>query len=85
FRLIFRTRKTNEKEYFDSAESITKRTEAKITTFKFFEERIYMPLANFFMKLAAFISQKHNKDVETFILYAFVTIVLLLVTAGLWL
>jgi len=85
FRLIFRTKKSNDKEYFDSAESITKRTEAKITTFKFFEERIYMPLANFFMKLAAFISQKHNKDVETFILYAFVTIVLLLVTAGLWL
>jgi formate hydrogenlyase subunit 3/multisubunit Na+/H+ antiporter MnhD subunit len=85
FRLIFRTRKTNEKEYFDSAESITKRTEAKITTFKFFEERIYMPVAHFFMAIAAFISQKHNKDVETFILYAFVTIVLLLVTAGLWL
>jgi len=85
FRLIFRTKKSNEKEYFDSAESITKRTEAKITTFKFFEERIYMPLAHLFMKIAAFISQKHNKDLETFMVYAFVTIVLLLVTAGFWL
>jgi formate hydrogenlyase subunit 3/multisubunit Na+/H+ antiporter MnhD subunit len=85
FRLIFRTKKTNRKEYFDSFESITKRTEAKITTFKFFEERIYMPIAHLFMKVADYISQRHNKDLETFILYAFITIVLLLVTAGLWL
>jgi formate hydrogenlyase subunit 3/multisubunit Na+/H+ antiporter MnhD subunit len=85
FRLIFRTKKNNEKEYFDRAESITKSTKAKITTFKFFEERIYMPLANLFIKVATYISQKHNRDLETLILYVFVTVVLLLVTAGFWL
>ena len=85
FKLIYRTKKTNEKEYFDPAKSITKHTKAKIATFQFFEERVYMPLANLFMKSAAFISEKHNKDLETFILYAFITVVLLLVAAGLWL
>jgi formate hydrogenlyase subunit 3/multisubunit Na+/H+ antiporter MnhD subunit len=83
--LIFRTKKTNRKEYFDKENSITRRTQASITTFKFFEERIYMPVAHFFMAIATFISQRHNKDLETFILYAFVTIVILLVSAGWWL
>jgi hydrogenase-4 component B len=85
FSFIFRTKKNNRKEYFDKENSITMRTEAKITTFRFFEERIYMPIAHFFMAIAGFISQKHNKDLETFILYAFATIVILLVTAGWWL
>ena len=85
FSLIFRTKKTNRKEYFDKENSITRRTTAGISTFKFFEERIYMPVAHFFMVIAAFISQRHNKDLETFILYAFVTIVILLLSAGWWL
>jgi hydrogenase-4 component B len=85
FGFIFRTKKTNKKEYFDKENSITKRTEGKITTFKFFEERIYMPIANIFMTIARFISQRHNKDLETIMMYAFVTIVLLLITAGWWL
>jgi formate hydrogenlyase subunit 3/multisubunit Na+/H+ antiporter MnhD subunit len=85
FSLIFRTKKTNRKEYFDKENSITKRTTAGITTFKFFEERIYMPVARFVMAIAAFISQRHNRDLESFILYAFVTIVILLVSAGWWL
>ncbi|MFA5629589.1 MAG: proton-conducting transporter membrane subunit [Dehalococcoidales bacterium] len=85
FRLIFRTRKTNDKEYFDEAKSITKSTKAHISTLQFFEERIYLPFARFVMRIASFISEKHNKDLETFIVYAFVAIVLVLITAGVWL
>jgi NADH:ubiquinone oxidoreductase subunit 5 (subunit L)/multisubunit Na+/H+ antiporter MnhA subunit len=85
FRLIYRTNKINRKEYFDKDKSITKFTEGRIITFKYFEERIYMPIANLFMRISRFISEMHNKDLETIILYAFATIVILLITAGWWL
>ncbi len=85
FRFIYRTKKTNVKEYYDKDKSITKSTEGNITTLKFFEERIYRPLANLFMRLSRAVSRMYNKDIETILLYAFITIVILLITAGWWL
>ncbi len=85
FRSIFRTRKDLTREYFDATQSLPSRSGGAITTFKFFEERIYLPIARLVKRTAAFILEKQNADLDALILYAFVVIVLVILGLGWWL
>ncbi len=81
---VFRTKKVFQQEFSDSYRSIIKSAGGKITTLKFFEERIYLPVARFFTRVGDFISALHNVDMDALILYSFVAIVVVIAGVSLW-
>jgi hydrogenase-4 component B len=85
FKAIFRTRKTGHREYRDRFQALPKKASGEITTLKFFEERIYLPVASFFSRVGGYISGLHNADLDALILYAFIAIVLVILGVGWWL
>jgi NADH:ubiquinone oxidoreductase subunit 5 (subunit L)/multisubunit Na+/H+ antiporter MnhA subunit len=85
FKAIFRTRKIAHREYSDKFQAIPSRSSGEITTLKFFEERIYFPMARFFMRVGGYISDLHNADMDALILYAFIAIVVVILGVGWWL
>jgi formate hydrogenlyase subunit 3/multisubunit Na+/H+ antiporter MnhD subunit len=84
FRPIYRTREIAERNYNDTGASVFKDGKAEIQTFKLFEERIYLPTAHFVMRVSNYISNLHDVDLDTYILYSFIAIVILILAAG-WL
>ncbi|MEL7562172.1 proton-conducting transporter membrane subunit [Dehalogenimonas sp. 4OHTPN] len=85
FSPIFRTRKSLRREYADRDKSIVTGGSGEIHTLQFFEERIYLPAARLVQRLSGFVSRLHNVDLDAFVLYAFVVIVILLLAVGRWL
>jgi hypothetical protein len=49
---------------------------------KFFEEKLYQPLVRAVQALSLRFSKAQNVDLDTFILYSFITIVILLIVVG---
>ena len=84
FRPIYRTRKNVERTYHDGGKSIFKDGTAEIQTFKLFEERIYLPVAHFVLRLSTYVSNLHDVDLDTYILYSFGAVVILILAIG-WL
>ena len=82
FRPIYRTRKKVERNFSDTGKTIFKDGIAEVQTFKLFEERIYLPIANFVQRLSNTISNLHDVDLDTYILYSFAAIVILILAAG---
>ncbi len=85
FRTVFRTRKVSKREFHDAAESLPSRSAGALVTLKFFEERIYLPVARLVMSVARYVSGRHNADLDTLILYSFLAIVLVILGLGWWL
>jgi hydrogenase-4 component B len=85
FSSIFQTKKVLKREFADSSQSIPVRSSGGIITLKFFEERIYLPVAQMIQKIATRVSRWHNADLDTLILYAFLAIVLVILGLGWWL
>ena len=81
FRPIYRTSKLSQRSFSDKTESIFRNGAGQIKTFKLFEERIYMPVAGFIQRLSSKIADSQDVDLDTHILYAFITIVVLLAIA----
>jgi hydrogenase-4 component B len=80
---IFRTQKKSERSFSDDKNSVFKEGKAEIQLLKFFEERLYMPVAHFIQKIAIKVNniQRGNAnhgDIDLHIAYAFVTIVIFL-------
>lgn len=71
---IFRTQKTSEREYYDDKKVIFKHGKAEIHLLKFFEEVLYLPIANFIQKIASKLSDLQRGDVDLHVAYAFVMI-----------
>ena len=84
FRPIYRTRKNVERTYHEGGKSIFKDGTAEIQTFKLFEERIYLPVAHFVLRLSTYVSNLHDVDLDTYILYSFGAVVILILAIG-WL
>ncbi len=85
FSPIFRTRKISHRDFADKEKSIVAGGSGEIHTLQFFEERIYLPIALFVKRIADYVSRLHNVDLDAFILYAFVVIVVILLAVGQWL
>lgn len=81
FRPIYRTAKLSHRLFSSGDEAIVRGGFVEMKTFKFFEERIYMPLANMVQRASVRIANLQDVDLDTHILYAFVVIVILLVLA----
>jgi NADH:ubiquinone oxidoreductase subunit 5 (subunit L)/multisubunit Na+/H+ antiporter MnhA subunit len=75
---IFRTQKKNERRFYDNKSVIFKEGKAEIHLLNFFEERLYLPIANFVRKVAIKVNNVQRGDADLHIAYAFVTIVIFL-------
>ncbi len=84
FKPLYRTRKIVKRNFWDKYTSIFKNGTAEIQTMKIFEEKLYQPVVQFVRKISLWVSNIQNVDLDTFILYSFITIALLVIVVG-WL
>lgn len=85
FKPIYRTKEISEIKYHDEQRTIVSGGKADIVLVKFFEEYIYMPVANFVMSISNLLSRIQNViEPDSYILYVFLTVIALLLL-GRWL
>ena len=83
FKSIYRTKVHDEKKYFDKQQVLFKHGFAEINLLKFFEEYLYMPIAKFVMNISFKLSKIQNViEPDSYILYVFITCLLLLLIGG---
>ncbi|MDD5191379.1 MAG: proton-conducting transporter membrane subunit [Dehalococcoidales bacterium] len=82
FRPIYRTEKQINRTYHDTGKSVFKAGTAALFTLKLFEEKIYLPVARFVQRLSQAVSDRHDVDLDVYILYAFIAIVILIFAMG---
>jgi hydrogenase-4 component B len=82
FSSIYRTRIRNERVFFDQKKCIFKEGTAEIRLIKVFEEYLYLPLARFAVRIAAFISRFQNGCLDTYLLYVFITVLIMILFLG---
>jgi len=82
FKSIYKTRKTNDRTFFDKYNSVFKEGNGEIHLFKFFEEYLYMPVALFARSVSVRVLKLQRGDVDSHIAFAFVAIVILLLVVG---
>jgi len=78
FRSVYRTEKHSERVYFDRQKSIFKEGFAEIHLIKFFEEKLYLPVANSINRIAIIVNGLQRGHVDLYIAYAFLTLTILL-------
>ncbi len=79
FKSLFRTEKKNEREFFDQKFSVFKNGKAELKLINFFEEYLYLPIANKVKKISLKISNIQRGDSDLHIAYAFATIAIFLI------
>jgi len=82
FRQVYRTRKDEERKFFDRYESIFKEGRAEIHLVKFFEEYMYMPILHAVEAASALVCRLQNGWLDSYIAYTFVTVLALLIFIG---
>jgi hydrogenase-4 component B len=82
FRPVYRTQKKVERTYHDDMGSIFKEGKAEIHLLKVYEEKIYMPVARFVSRLSILVSNRHDVDLDVYILYSFIAIIILILIMG---
>ena len=82
FKPIYNTRKSIERNFQDKYRSVFKNGKAEIHVMKVFEEKIYLPIALFIQRVSQKVSDSHNVDMDTFILYSFIMVIILLIVVG---
>ena len=80
FRSIYHTQETNKRIFFDNENSTFKEGYAEINLLNFFEKYVYMPIAGFVGCISMFMYRLQNGDLSTYLFYAFVSILVLLIT-----
>jgi hydrogenase-4 component B len=82
FKPIYKTDKVIERNFWDKYGAVFKSGRADIHVMKIFEEKLYIPVANAIRSISRKVSAAQNVDLDTFILYSFITIIILIVVAG---
>jgi hydrogenase-4 component B len=82
FRPLYRTQKEIKRNFWDKWSSVFKDGSFEIHTMKFFEEKLYQPVAKAVQVVSLRFSKAQNVDLDTFILYSFITIVILIAILG---
>jgi formate hydrogenlyase subunit 3/multisubunit Na+/H+ antiporter MnhD subunit len=82
FSAVYRTRTKNERTFFDRMNCIFSEGRAEIRLMKVFEEYLYLPVARQFFRLASWISRFQNGCLDTYLLYVFMTVVVVIVFLG---
>ncbi len=82
FSPIYRTKKRNERVFFDSKNALFKEGIADIDLMRIFEKYLYFPVAAIIEKISVVIAKFQNRlDLDIHLLYNFITILLLLIMA----
>jgi formate hydrogenlyase subunit 3/multisubunit Na+/H+ antiporter MnhD subunit len=82
FSTIYRTKIRNERSFFDAAGCIFREGIAEIRLLKVFEEYLYLPVARASCRAARAVSRIHNGCLDTYLLYVFVTVLVMVVWLG---
>jgi len=82
FRAVYRTKEVSERKFYDKHGSIFMEGRAEIHLLKFFEEYLYMPVARGVMRLSERVSGMQNWNLDTYVAYVFVTVLLLMAYVG---
>jgi len=82
FSSIYRTRIRNERVFFDQKNCLFREGTAEIRLMKVFEEYLYLPLARSSVRVATGISRFQNGCLDTYLLYVFVTVTVVLLFLG---
>jgi hydrogenase-4 component B len=82
FQPIYRTREDGERRFFDRYGSVFMEGRAEIHLVKFFEQYIYMPVASAVWAVSERVARLQNGHLDSYLSYAFVTILALLVMIG---
>ena len=82
FSAIYRTRTRNERTFYDRLNCIFSEGKAEIRLMKVFEEYLYLPVARKTCRLATAVSRFQNGCLDTYLLYVFVTVVIVIVFLG---
>ena len=75
---IFRTQKKSERTFHDEKNVIFKEGKAEVHLINFFEERLYIPVANFVHKISLKVNNIQRGDSDLHVAYAFITIAVFL-------
>ena len=82
FSSIYGTRIRNERVFFDQKNTIFKEGIAEIRLMKIFEEYLYLPVARFSFRSGIFISRFQNGCLDTYLLYVFITVIMVILYLG---
>ncbi len=82
FRVIYRTRIRNERTFFDQKNILFREGRAEIRLIRVFEEYLYLPAARASLRLGGAVSRFQNGCLDTYILYVFVTVLLVIFFLG---
>jgi hypothetical protein len=83
FKFIYKPKTNIEKNYLDRGKLIFYAGSAELFSLKFFEEKLYLPIARAARKISALLSKLQNTDsLDAFILVTFMTIISLLAIGG---
>jgi len=82
FSTIYRTKIRNERTFFDAAGCIFQEGNAEIRLLKVFEEYLYLPVARVSCRAAKSVSRIHNGCLDTYLLYVFVTVLVIIAWLG---
>jgi len=78
FKKIYRTEISSTRTYSDTKESIFKDGTARIHLIKFFEERLYLPVAHAVSLVSSQVSRMQNGKLDTYVLYVFIAVLTLM-------
>lgn len=78
FKKIYRTEIFSTRRYADTKEVIFKTGTARLNLIKFFEERLYLPVAGIVSLMAIQVSRMQNGKLDTYVLYVFISIIALM-------
>lgn len=82
FKDIYRTEKIMEASYHDRYKALHSGGHAGIRLMKFFEETLYAPIAKIINDASSRIDRLQNWNLDSYILYAFIAVILILVYTG---
>jgi hydrogenase-4 component B len=82
FKPIYKTQKVMERNFWDKYHSVFKNGRGEIKVMKIFEEKLYLPVVRAVRFISDKVSSAQNVDLDTFILYSFITIIILIIIVG---
>ncbi len=74
FKDIYQTREVNERRFYDKQNTLFKEGAGEIHLMKFFEEKLYDPVARSINYLSIKVSALENWSLDTYVLYAFLAV-----------
>lgn len=84
FKDIYQTNEVTDKRFFDTQDSLFKEGMGEIHLINFFELKLYNPVARFINRISIKVSALQNWNLDTYILYAFIAVLAVVIYVG-WL